>query len=473
MSIADGIYMELTFDDALATIIDSAPSTIVFSPGNPPELVLANMFAKGDVYTDQFIGETLAAMMSPVGANIDLLNPNNPRRGAVAASGYVLVSNSSPDAVAILSHTLVIASSGQTYTVGVSSFVIPGRGGGSGSGTAHIFVVCIETGIGGNIPAGRTFTITGYADLSGVNTLPFLNGRVVESDAIYLNRVTAEKTEYGAQSGSVAVETALKAIYADARMYVNPTATALVVPVPVPASGYNVVVLVPNGTLATAEDIVQVFQILSERLEFINAQNLGDVRHVVMSGTIYTSEIPVSYFFTVAQPVVTALDVEINVRAASGAERVELIAQANSFATSFINRLISMFSGVNGTMTVTYSDGDGADVKTDIDIAGSATLAGSIAPAFGIATVQSLVCDIDTIADTPQILFDSVATLEMVINPGVGGEAAVTLSLDSGTVKFIDFKNDAHFSDSSSWFDRYLFIDPANVTIKVTVTEWI
>lgn len=467
MPIENGIYTELTFDDALEIIMDEAPASIVFSPGNPPELILANMFAQGDVNVDQFVGETLAAMMSPVGANIDLLNPNNPRRAAVAASGYILVTNSSPDDVAIALNTLVTASSGQKYTVGVTSFIIPGNG------TAYIFVTCTETGIGGNIPAGRTFTVTGYSTLTGVNTLPFLNGAAEESDAIYLNRVTAEKTEYGSQSGSVAVETEIKTVYTDAQIYVNPSPSALTTPVPVPANGYNLVVLVPNGTLATAEDIAQIFQILSERLEFINAQNVGDSLHTVMSGTIYTSEIPVSYFFTVAQPVITTLDAVINIRASSLAERSELIAQANSFAKSFIDRLVSMFSGVDGTTTVTYSDGEAADVDTDIDIAGGATLAGSTAPAFGIATLQSLVCDIDTVADTPQILYDSVDTLDMVIDPDTGGEASVTLSLTSGATKFINFKKDALFSDGSSWFDRYLFIDPANITIKIVVSEWI
>jgi hypothetical protein len=256
-------------------------------------------------------------------------------------------------------------------------------------------------------------------------------------------------------------------------MYVNPTATALLVPVPVPASGYNVVVLVPNGILATAEDIAQIFLTLSERLEFINAQNLGDTRHKVMSGTIYTSEIPVSYFFTVAQPVTTTLHAVVNVRASSTADRTELITQANSFAQSFIDRLIRLFSGVNGSMNVTYHDGVGADVVTALSIAGSASLAGSIAPSFGIATINSLVCDIDTIASTPQILYDSVDTLDMIIDPDVGGEAAVTLSLASGYTKFIDFKKDALFTDSTSWFDRYLFIDPANVTITIQVSEWI
>ena len=39
--------------------------------------------------------------MSPVGANIDLLNPNNPRKAAAAASGYIYVTNSDPAAKAI------------------------------------------------------------------------------------------------------------------------------------------------------------------------------------------------------------------------------------------------------------------------------------------------------------------------------------------------------------------------------------
>ena len=64
MPITNGIYTELTFDDALKNIVDDAPASIVFSPGNPPELVLANMFAQGEALSDQFIGETLATMMT-------------------------------------------------------------------------------------------------------------------------------------------------------------------------------------------------------------------------------------------------------------------------------------------------------------------------------------------------------------------------------------------------------------------------
>lgn len=466
MPIENGSYTPLTFDEALQAIFSEAPASILFSPGNPPELVLANMFAQADVLLDENNGQMLAAFMSPVGAMIDLLNPNNPRRLAIAASGYVYVTNASATPVSIPANTNVTAASGIVYKTS-TTFVIPG------SSSAYIFVTCNETGIGGNIPSAQVFTVTGYSSLSGVNTLPFLNGAAAESDAIYINRLASERTEYGAQYGSVAVETEIKKYYADARMYVNNTPDALATPVPVPLNGYNLVVLTPDGVLSTAESVSQIFSILSERLEFVNAQSVGSDNHVVMSGTFYTSEIPLLYYFTVAQPVKTTLTATIDVRASSKADRTEIITQANEFAKAFIDRLVSLFSGINGTMSVTYHDGLAADVETAVAVAGSATLANSLAPAFGISTVSSLVCDIASIADTPQILFDSVYDMTMVIDPEVDGEASVTLSLGSGMTKFVNFKADALFTDGTSWFDRYLFIDPTNIELTVRVVEWI
>lgn len=339
MPIQNGAYTPLTFDTALQTIFAEAPASIVFSPGNPPELVLANMFAQADVLLDEYNGQTLAALMSPVGSMIDLLNPNNPRRAAKAASGYVFVTNSSGQAVSIAPNTIIKTATNIEYSVGAAFFTIPA------SGTAYVFVTCVETGVGGNIPSGQTFSFGAYTSLSGTNLLPFLNGAQTESDAIYLNRLVKEQTEYGSQSGSVAVETEIKKYYADARMYVNNSTVALSVPIPVPASGYNLVVLTPNGVLSTPEDIAEIFTILSERLELVSAQNVGDERHVVMSGTLYISDIPQIYFFTVAQPVSTTITATINIRASNAADRSEIITQANNFVLSFINRLVSLFSG--------------------------------------------------------------------------------------------------------------------------------
>ena len=106
MGIINGVYTELTFSDALADVIDNAPSSLVFAPGNPPELVLANMFAEANVKVDTTIGETLAALMSPVGAMIDLQNPNNPRNPAIATVGTLKLTNSSGSTVVVAPNTI-------------------------------------------------------------------------------------------------------------------------------------------------------------------------------------------------------------------------------------------------------------------------------------------------------------------------------------------------------------------------------
>ena len=467
MPITDGVYSPLSFEDALAQVIAAAPASIQFSPGNPPELILANMFAQADVLIDQDIGEMLAALMSPVGSLIDLLNPNNPRRDAQTCTGYVTVTNASGSIIPIPAETILTADTGQQYSVGVTAYNVPA------GGTQDVYVTAIEAGIGYNIPAGITFNL-GITDLSGVNTLPFLSGADAESDAIYWNRLVSEKTEYGTQNGSAAVETELRKYYQDAKIYVNQSVNALTDPVPVPGNGYNLIVRTPNGVDATAGEISQIFQILANRLEFVNAQSASSDLHIVKAGVIYTSQIPQTYYFTVAQPVIITLTGVINVKAFSSAERIELIEQANDFATNFINRIMSFLSGIDGTTNVTYQEFDDeyAETITAIDIAGNPGITGTTAPKFGIAQIRDLVSDLSTILLTPQILYDSVESLSMVIDPDVAGESAVTLEIGGGT-EFIDFVNDVLFTDSTSWFDRFVFIDPANIDITVKVAEWI
>jgi hypothetical protein len=466
MGIENGVYTELSFEDALAQIIDSAPSSIKFSPGNPPELILANMFAEADVLIDEEIGAILAAMMSPVGSMIDLLNPNNPRKSAQACTGYIVVTNSTASPISIPSDTICTASTGQQYSVGVSSNIIPALG------SADVYITAIEEGIGYNIPAGISFTIGSLSGLTGINTLPLLSGAEEESDAIYLNRIINEKTEYGTQNGSVAVETELKKYYEDTKIYVNRNAVALDTPVPVPGNGYNLVVRTPGGILATAAEMEQIFSILANRLEFINSQSAGSSLHQVNSGTIYTSQIPQSYYYTVAQPVKITLTGVINIRAYSSANREEIIAQANDFAVNYINRIMSLLSGINGTTNVTFEDDEYDDVITEIDISGNSNVK-TISPQFGIALIRDLISDLNTMSNTPQVVYDSVESLTMEIDPEVEYESPVTLGLGEYDETFIDFVNDALFSDGSSWYDRYVFLDPANIDLTVKVVEWI
>jgi hypothetical protein len=468
MPVVNGVFTPLTLDAALNEIITDAPSSIVFSPGNPPELVLANMFAQASVNIDENDGEIMALFLSPVGSMIDLMNPNNPRKPAIAASGYVLVTNSTGIDVSIPPNTQFVASTGQVYSVGLTALTV------QGSGTLDVLVTADETGLAGNIPSGIAFTVTGIDALTGINTLPFLSGAPAESDAIYLNRIIGERTEYGTQNGSVAVETEIKRYYPDATIYVNNTNAALTVPVPVPGDGYNLIVKTPSGILASAAEISQIFQTLSNRLEFVNSQNVGDALHVVLSGSVLNSGVPLSYYFTVAQAVDTTIDITINVRASRNATTDELITQANDFAVYFINRLMQLFSGIDGTTDIIYDDGVHAPVTTSIDIAGIQAQAGTIAPQFGVGTVEAFVSDLDTMSNTPNILFDNVDALTITIDPEVGGESPVVLSNAGGSsLTFIDFKNDALFSDSSSYYDRFMFIDPANISVTLQVVAWI
>lgn len=464
MPVTDGVFTPLTLETALNRVIADAPSSIVFTPGNPPELILANMLAQAAVYVDENEGEIMALFMSPVGAMIDAMNPNNPRKAAIYASGYVTIANGTGMDITVPISTVLTASNGAQYQTTYAG-VIPTMG------SLNIPIIAIESGIDANIAEGQTFTITGFPTLTATNPLPILNGAAAESDAVYLNRLTSEKTEYGAQNSSVAVETEILKYYPDAHIYVNNTGVSLSDPVPVPANGYNLIVKTPSGILADSYEIAPVLNILASRLEFINSQNVGNDLHTVLSGSVLSSGVPLSYYFTVAQAVETTIDIQINIRASQNATEAELISQSNSFAVSFINRLMQMFSGISGDTDVTYDDGVHTPTVSTLSITGIDAQSGTIAPQFGVGTVEALVSDLSTMPNTPQILFDKVDSMTITINPEVMGESPIVLTIGGGTT-FIDFKNDQLFSDYTSYYDRFMFIDPANISITMSVSGW-
>lgn len=466
MPIIDGVYIPLTFENALAQIIDAAPDTIKFAPGNPPELIEANMFARASQIIDAQNGQLLAALMTPTGALIDLLNPNNPRRGIIFTKGYLLLQNYTDADIPVLVNTEFTASSGQVYTIGSSSVTVPAAVDEYTPGEAFCYVTAVVGGIGGNIPANRTFTAGGLA-LTITNPLPWLNGANAESDALYYNRTIKEKSEYGSQVTSVAAEKELELYYSAARIWVNKSGAAQTEPVPIPGNGYNAVVRFPNGALANALETASAFDVLSRRFELINSQSLGDVRHAVLSGTIYVTGVPQSYYATAAQAVDTTLTATIYVRFAPYTAREEKISQANDFAVNYIKRLMSYFSGVAGTSTITFVEDEHPDTETDIEFAADIGLLNPIAPAFSAAQMRDLISDLATNRLTPQLMYDSTPAIVMTLDPEVGGEDPVTIGFGEYDRQFIDFLRDALFSDDTSWYDRYMFIDPAQINITI------
>jgi len=463
MPIVDGVFVPLTFPEALEQIIEAAPASIQFSPGNPPELILANMFAQASVLIDADAGAVLAALMTPTGALIDLQNPNNPRRAAKATTGYLTLTNGTAAAIVVPIDTVFTASTGQKYTIG-TTVTVPANG------TAEIVVTATEKGIGGNIPANRTFTAPGLV-LTITNPLPWLDGYDDESDALYLQRVIQEKTEYGAQVASVAAETELKKYYSAARMYNSKSTAGSLAPVPLPGNGYNCVVRTPNGPNASALEIAQIFDVLSRRFEFVNAQNESSATHPVLGGTVYVSGTPQNYYFTPAQAVDMRITATILVRFAPSTKQSEKITQANDFAAYFIRRLMSFFSGVDGVSTITFEQDEYEyPTETELTFAGDVGQTDPIAPVFGIAQIRDLVSDLATKKNTPQLFYDSCASLEIVLDAGVEYETPITMSLDPYDRQFINFMSDVLFSDDTSWFDRFAFVDPAKVFVTVRET---
>ena len=466
MSIVNGVYTKLSLADALSSVIADAPG-IVFAPGNPPELILANMLAQAEVDCDINNGETLAALMSPVGAMIDLQNTNNPRQGVIATIGTLELSQSTGSPIAVPANTIFTASTGQQYANGASAFTVV-------SGTPYYAeVTCTVAGIGGNIPAGLVFTATGLSAITMTNPITWINGANAETDIIYLQRLTKEKTGYGAQAASVATETALRQLYTAAQMYANGTVDALATPVPVPGNGYNAVVLTPNGVLENAAIMAGIFSILNANLELINAQSSSSVNggghttHKVLSGTVYDGGVPIAYYYTAAQNVEATITASINVRFTAGTDATERLAQSVDFATYFINRLMSFFSGVAGNTTIVFTNDVAVSTNTVVAIAASVGIVDPISPQFGIAEVNALVTDSTTRTLTPQLMYDSTGSLTVVLNPGVTGEASITMSLGVALNEFVNFKTGSLFSDGTSWFDRFMSLNPANISVTV------
>jgi hypothetical protein len=466
MPITNGVYTPLSFEDALEQVINSAPASIQFSPGNPPELVLANMFAKANELIDLDAGAVIAALMSPTGAMIDAQNPNNPRRGIKPTVGYLVLENPTDNPVVVDVDTVFTASSGQRYSIGTTTATVPAAIDEYTPGTAEVVVTAVEAGIGGNIPANRVFTAPGLDMLDITNPLPWLDGANAESDARYLQRITIEKTEYGSQANSVASEVELKKYYSAARINVNKSQASQSAPVPVPGNGYKMVIRTPNGKNATSLESAKAFEILGKRFEFVNSQSLGDDRHAVMSGTIYKSGVPQAYYYTAAQPVNSTLTAVIEVRFAENTARSERISQANDFASYFINRLMAFLSGVDGTCTIKYQDGEGT-VSTPIKFAANLGDTDPIAPVFGIDTIRDLVSDAVTRNNTPQLFYSGVPVMTLVMDPEVEYEDPILMSLEEYDRQFINFYLDPLFSDNTSWFDRFAFIVPEQIDITV------
>jgi hypothetical protein len=460
----NGIYTELTLNDALTITTNAAIAAGIDIQAGSVEEQLNNWLAQIFVESDSAIYALYVKQFNPTGSDIDLQNPGTPRLQATVTSGYLKIDNTlNPDEEVIAADTIFSAPNGNTYTNGVTLLTV------DAGEIGFLAVTSVNTGADQNIPSGLTFEWSGTAIVT--NPQPFVTGINTETDSQYTSRIIFLKTNNSSEQATPAATKELLEFYSAARFYVNNTSNNYVTPVPVPSGGYVCVVLFPSSTLAGPEEIQNAIQVLVNRFEFGNILVAATVNHPLLLGVIYTGTFPQTFSVAPAQAVEVTLTANVNVSFSAGTADAEKEILAESFATAFVQNLINFYGGSQGEYNLEFQ---GAGSPLPSPILSTPTVSAStgrikIAPVVAIEQVRSFISD--NISSVPNLNYLQCAELQMIIDPQVAGEPSVTLDIEApsgGTVAVVDFVEDSLFLDDTSWYDRYIFIDPSLITITVT-----
>ena len=462
----NGKFDQLTLNDALTLVLSDATDAGIEVPSGSVEEQIATWMSQVLVESDSALYALYVKMFNPTGTDIDLQNPGNPRLTATVATGFLEVDNSAGvSPVDITASSSFMAPNGNVYTNGSTAYTIPA------GEIGYISVSSEEEGISQNLPADQTFSSSYDATIT--NPQPFVDGSDAETDSEYLSRLIYLRTNNTSDASTPAAIKELLDYYEAARIYVNNSAGNLTAPVPIPANGYVAVVLFPSGVNASALEINAAITILSNRFEFGNPLKTTSDLHHILSGTIYTGTFPQTYTAAVAQNVQITIAATISVSFSAGTASAEKSTLASAFATQFVQNLIDFYGGADGDFNLTFQEsGSPAPdpvVSTPSVIAATGVVS-KIGPVISIEQIRAFISDEANAQDTPNLNYISCESLSAELDPMESGESSWTLDIDApagGTISVIDFVQDDLFSDNTSWYDRYIFIDPAIVTVQV------
>lgn len=462
----NGVYTPLDLNTAQGMSIAAALAAGITIESGSTEEQISNWLAQFQVdVMDTSLGQSYQLQFNPVGATIDLENPNTPRLQASESSGYIKLVNGTASPISVIVDSKFTAPNGNSYTTGNNSVVVPAMD------TAYISVFSEESGILQNIPSGQTFT--GDYDLTVTNPQPFTNGRDIETDTEYLNRIVYLQTNNTSQQATAAAKKELQDFYGHAEIYVNNTANSLPNPVPVPSNGYIAIVQFPSGAQAGPEEIQKALQIIANRLEFGNTNSNPTSLHPVFGGTIYTGPFPENFFVIPAQAVEFTLEATISVSFSPNIDDSEKNILAVAFAKYFAQNIVDYFGGAAGNATCIFQESGSpvpAPIETPIAIlADGGFIQPFIAPTFSIEQIRALISDESFLTQFVNLQYLSCDELSVVLDPQEPGQPVVELNIsgDPGTVSIVDFKTTALFTDYTGWYDRFVYIDPSLLTITI------
>lgn len=463
---ANGKNTVLSLNDALTDALADATSAGVEVITGSPEDIIAKYLAQTYYRWDAALYASVVKQFSPTGTDLDIQNPGNPRLQASVSAGFLKLVNSTGSPIDVAASSIFTAPNGNTYTNGATTIAV------AGGTTGYLSVNSVAKGKAQNLPANQSFT-SSYGFSSQTNTQPFVTGADKETDSEYISRLVFLKTNNASQAATPSAVKELLEYYKAARFYVNNGVNDFTAPVPIPAGGYICVVLFPSGVNASAAEISNAINILSNRLEFGNIIRNSTTLHPILTGTVYTGTFPQLYSAAVAQAVKVTLAATVSVRFSNGTDSNEKVILATAFASQFVQNIIDFYGGSAGNFHLSFQASGSpapAPVTATPPVVAANGVGQIIGPLVSVEQIRAFISDENNAATTPNLSYLSCTALTAVMDPQQSGEVTHTLDIAApagGHVSLIDFVNDALFSDSTSWYDRYIFLDPNLITITV------
>ena len=425
------------------------------------EQMISEWLAKVFLDIDNSVFLSIQKFIYPTEQDIDIQNPGIARLQASKSNGYIELDNTLGAFTATIPvNSIITASNGLEYTNTEELIVLAGEKG-------FTYIESKLTGVNQNLPQNQVFDYGGYTI---TNPQPISGGRDIETDSEYWNRIVYLKTNLASEQTSITITNALLQYYLDAKVFVNNSNSSRLTPIPIPANGYNCCIILPSGVNATSRELQKAIETLVSYAEFVGVNNVSTDLHPVIFGVSFSGVFPIAYSISPVQAVQTTIDLTVKVRFDSSIIEVEKANLAKQFANNFVNRLMKTFYSNTGNYNFDFTPLVGDSVTEVIEVLGVVKANNNIAPIVSIEAIRSIIYDQSDSVSIKGLQYRECDSLTVEFDPLVVDETAKTLSINApsgGTLLSIDFAKDALFSDSSSWFDRWINLDPSLITVFV------
>lgn len=458
---ADGRYTQLTLNEARTLVLQVAAAVGIEVPAGSVEDQLKELLAQIMVQVDAAQYASIVKQFNPTGSDIDTQNPGFPRLLAAQAKGFLEIINGTGDALSFPEGTIFTAPNGVTYTNESNALTV------AAGETGYLSIQSVETGTTQNLPAGQT--MTGGPGGTITNPQPLTGGRDIESDSAYINRLTFYKSNNVSQQATIAALKELLDTYDAAQIYVNSDNDGIEAPIPIPPQGLNCVILLASGIHAGPEEIAAAIGVLTRRFEFGNLNSQNSDLHPIIQGSSYTGIYPQAYSITPAQAVAATVDCQVSVSFPPDTLSEEKQKLAEAFAVAFVQRLIKLLSGTEGAFNFVFEPLASDPVESTPTVSASEN-GPAIAPFISIEAVRSLITGDDNTGNNGVQLL-TCDNLTMEFDPNEYEQNPILLSIHApyeGSLAVVNFRLDALFSDGTSWYDRFVTLDPSQITVTLT-----